>query len=243
MRRVTTLPLPYRALRSAARVREMFDRVAPRYDLLNHLLSLGSDFGWRRRTIAAIAPAGHEQILDLCCGTGDLALALARRGASVTGADFSVPMLARGARKARRRRARLRLCGADALRLPFRGATFDAACVAFGVRNLDDPLAGLREMRRVLRPGGRLVVLEFARPRRALLRRLHRLYLWAVLPAAGLVVAGNADAYRYLGESIGAFHPQESFAALLAEAGFEPDPVVDLSGGIAAVYRARLPRA
>lgn len=232
-------PSPYRALRPADRVRAMFDRIAPRYDLLNHLLSLGTDFGWRRRAVEALAPAEGERVLDLCCGTGDLALALARSGARVTGADFSLPMLGRGARKARRRGARIWLCGADAVHLPFRNASFDAACVGFGVRNLADPLAGLREIRRVLRPGGRLAVLEFARPRRAALRRLYRLYLRGVLPAAGLLIAGSADAYRYLGDSIGAFYDQEAFFSLLRRAGLAPAPPIDLSGGIAAVYRAR----
>jgi ubiquinone/menaquinone biosynthesis methyltransferase len=231
----------YRPLRPAARVRAMFDRIAPRYDLLNHLLSLGTDFGWRRRAVAAIAPARGERVLDLCCGTGDLALALARAGARVTGADFSAPMLRRALGKAHRAGGDLSLCAADALALPFRGGSFDAAAVAFGVRNLAEPLAGLRELRRVLRPGGRLVVLEFARPRAALLRRLHRLYLRTALPAAGFLVAGDADAYRYLGESIGNFLDQKRFRALLAEAGYVPDPPVDLSGGIAAVYRARRP--
>lgn len=236
-------PSPYRALRPADRVRAMFDRIAPHYDLLNHLLSLGADFGWRRRAVATLAPAPGERTLDLCCGTGDLALALAAAGARVTGADFSLPMLQRGARKAGRRGAPVLLCGADALQLPFLDATFEAACVAFGVRNLSDPLAGLREIRRVLRPGGRLAVLEFARPRATLLRHLHRLYLRAVLPAAGLLIARNADAYRYLGDSIGAFYDQEAFNLLLKTAGFEPSPAIDLSGGIAAVYLGRISAA
>ncbi len=233
-------PPEYRSLRPAERVRAMFDGIAPRYDLLNHLLSLGTDFGWRRRAVAALAPAPGEEVLDLCCGTGDLALALAASGARVTGADFSLPMLARGARKAGRGRRRLSLCAADALRLPFRDAAFDAASVAFGVRNLADPLAGLREIRRVLCPGGRLAVLEFARPRAPLLRRLYRLYLRGALPAAGLLIAGDADAYRYLGDSIGAFLDQEAFVDLLGRAGFEPAPPRDLSGGIAAIYPARI---
>jgi demethylmenaquinone methyltransferase/2-methoxy-6-polyprenyl-1,4-benzoquinol methylase len=219
----------------------MFDRIAPRYDLLNHLLSLGTDLGWRRRAVAAAAPALGERALDLCCGTGDLALSLARAGARVAGADFSAPMLARAAGKARRAGRELLLCGADALALPFRDGSFDVATVAFGVRNLTEPLAGLREIRRTLRPGGRLVVLEFARPRGALLRRLYPLYLRTVLPAAGLLVAGSADAYRYLGDSIGNFFDQERFRALLAEAGYFPEAPLDLSGGIAAVYRARRP--
>jgi demethylmenaquinone methyltransferase/2-methoxy-6-polyprenyl-1,4-benzoquinol methylase len=219
----------------------MFDRIAPRYDLLNHLLSLGTDHGWRRRAVAAVAPARGERVLDLCCGTGDLALALARAGARVTGADFSAPMLARAARKANRAGREVSLCAADALALPFRDASFDAAAVAFGVRNLAAPLAGLREIRRTLRPGGRLVVLEFARPRAAVLRRLYKVYLRTALPAAGWLVAGSADAYRYLGDSIGNFLDQERFQTLLAEAGYFPEAPVDLSGGIAAVYRARRP--
>ncbi len=214
----------------------MFDRIAPRYDLLNHLLSFGIDVRWRQRAVLALAPAPQERMLDLCCGTGDLGLALARRGARVTGVDFSLPMLALGLRKARRRSAPMAWCGADALMLPFRASTFDAACVAFGVRNLADPLAGLREMRRVLRPGGRLLVLEFSPPRRPLMKRAYRLYLSAALPALGCAVAGSADAYRYLGASILSFFEPGQFADLLRQAGFEPLPPIELSGGIAAIY-------
>ncbi|MEE8536546.1 MAG: bifunctional demethylmenaquinone methyltransferase/2-methoxy-6-polyprenyl-1,4-benzoquinol methylase UbiE [Acidobacteriota bacterium] len=230
---------PYRALRAPSGVRAMFDRIAPRYDLLNHLLSFGIDIAWRRRSVRVLAPGAGERVLDLCCGTADLCLALAGSGAQVIGADFSRRMLALGRRKARRRRSTVSLCGADALALPFSPASFDAASVAFGVRNLADPLAGLREVHRVLRPGGRLLVLEFTPPRRPLIQHAHRLYLRTALPALGLLIAGDADAYRYLAKSISAFYEPGAFVRLLGEAGFEPSTPIELSGGIAAIYHAR----
>jgi demethylmenaquinone methyltransferase/2-methoxy-6-polyprenyl-1,4-benzoquinol methylase len=217
----------------------MFDRIAPRYDLLNHLLSFGIDIAWRRRAVRVLAPRAGERILDLCCGTADLSLALASGGAWIAGADFSRPMLTLGQDKSRRRRASVSLCAADVLALPFPPRSFDAASIAFGVRNLADPLVGLREVRRVLRPSGRLLVLEFTPPLRPLLRHAYRLYLGTALPLLGLLVAGDIDAYRYLGRSISAFYEPGAFARLLGEAGFEPTAPIELSGGIAAIYHAR----
>src|SRR5204862_4320567 len=197
----TVLPLAARAAKRSY-VRSMFTAIAPRYDLLNHLLSLNVDRSWRRAAVRRLAwerrPDGTY--LDLCAGTLDLAATLARaRGfrGTVVGADFVIPMLARGKGKA----ARARPVGADALTLPFADARFDGAMVAFGVRNLADLDAGLRETHRVLRPGARFVVLEFTTPRFAPLRALYLFYFRRVLPAIGRAVSKHRDAYTYLPES------------------------------------------
>src|SRR5881296_4247737 len=197
-----------------AYVRRMFAAVAPRYDLLNHLLSLNLDRRWRR---AAVARLGWEArpdgvYLDLCAGTLDLAATLARaRGfrGTVIGADFVVPMLARGRGKAERTRP----VGADALTLPFADARFDGAMVAFGVRNLADLDAGLAEAARVLKPGARFVILEFATPRWAPLRAAYFFYFRHILPAIGRAVSKHRDAYSYLPESVREFPNPDDFAA------------------------------
>ena len=217
-------------------VRSMFSAIAPRYDFLNHLLSLNQDRRWRR---AAVARLGWEArpdgaYLDLCAGTMDLAAELARtprfRG-TVVGADFAVPMLRRGQEKA----ARAVPVAADALELPFPDARFDGAMVAFGVRNLADTGAGLREAARVLKPGARFVVLEFATPRFAPLRALYLFYFRRVLPAVGRMVSKHRDAYTYLPESVLAFPDPGALARGLAAAGFSDVAFELLSGGICAV--------
>jgi len=218
-------------------VRGMFTAIAPRYDLLNHLLSFTVDRYWRR---AAVRRLGWERkpdgvYLDLCSGTLDLAAALARapgfRG-TVIGADFVVPMLARGRGKA----VRTRPVGADALALPFPDGRFDGAMVAFGVRNLADLDAGLRETHRVLRRGARFVVLEFSTPRFAPLRALYLFYFRRVLPAIGRAVSKHRDAYSYLPESVLEFPGPEALARRLAAAGFSGVRYELLSGGICAVH-------
>jgi len=215
----------------------MFTAIAPRYDLLNHLLSFTVDRYWRR---AAVRRLGWERkpdgvYLDLCSGTLDLAAALARapgfRG-TVIGADFVVPMLARGRGKA----GRTRPVGADALALPFPDGRFDGAMVAFGVRNLADLDAGLRETHRVLRRGARFVVLEFSTPRFAPLRALYLFYVRRVLPAIGRAVSKHRDAYSYLPESVLEFPGPEALARRLAAAGFSGVRYELLSGGICAVH-------
>src|SRR6266705_2393130 len=218
-------------------VRGMFTAIAPRYDLLNHLLSFTVDRYWRR---AAVRRLGWERkpdgvYLDLCSGTLDLAAALARapgfRG-TVIGADFVVPMLARGKGKA----PRARPVGADALTLPFADARFDGAMVAFGVRNLADLDAGLAEAFRVLKPGARFVVLEFATPRFAPLRALYLFYFRRVLPAIGRAVSKHRDAYTYLPESVLDFPEPDAFARRLEGAGFSSVSYEMLTGGICAVH-------
>ena len=218
-------------------VRSMFTAIAPRYDFLNHLLSLNVDRSWRR---AAVRRLGWERrpdgtYLDLCAGTLDLAATLARGPAfrgSVIGADFVIPMLARGRGKA----TRTRPVGADALALPFRDGRFDGAMVAFGVRNLADLDAGLKEAHRVLRPGARFVVLEFTTPRFAPLRALYQFYFRRVLPAIGRAVSKHRDAYSYLPESVNDFPDPDALAGRLARAGFSAVGYELLSGGICAVH-------
>ena len=218
-------------------MRRLFTAIAPRYDFLNHLLSLNVDRAWRR---AAVARLGWEArpdgvYLDLCAGTLDLAATLARapgfRG-RVVGADFVVPMLARGIRKA----PRAAPVAADALELPFPDGRFDGAMVGFGVRNLADLDHGLREARRVLRPGSRFVVLEFTTPRFAPLRALYLFYFRRVLPATGRAVSKHREAYTYLPESVAAFPSPEALAERLRAAGFRDVGYELRTGGICAIH-------
>ena len=215
----------------------MFTAIAPRYDFLNHVLSLNIDRRWRRRAVARLdweaRPDGTY--LDVCAGTMDLAAELAGRAGfrgSVVGADFVVPMLERGRGKA----ARAVPVAADALMLPFPDASFDGAMVGFGLRNLADLDAGLREAARVLKPGARFVVLEFTTPRFAPLRAVYLLYFRHVLPAVGRVVSKHMDAYTYLPESVLAFPDPDAFAARFAAAGFRDVRYDVLTGGICALH-------
>lgn len=230
-------PSPASEVDKRAYVRGMFTAIAPRYDFLNHLLSLNIDRRWRRRAVRRLdwerAPTGV--FLDVCAGTLDLAATLAHaRGftGSVIGADFVVPMLVRGRHKA----PNLAPVGADALALPFADASFDGAMVAFGVRNLANLDAGFTEVARVLRPGSRFVVLEFTTPRFAPLRAAYLFYVRRVLPAIGRAVSKHRDAYSYLPESVLAFPEPETLAARLASAGFRDVGFDLLTGGICAVH-------
>jgi demethylmenaquinone methyltransferase/2-methoxy-6-polyprenyl-1,4-benzoquinol methylase len=218
-------------------VRDVFTAIAPRYDFLNHLLSLNVDRSWRRTAVARLGweskPDGTY--LDLCAGTLDLAVVLARqvgfRG-RVIGADFAVPMLAQGKDKA----SRTVPVAADALQLPFPAARFDGALVGFGVRNLADLDSGLREAARVLKPGARFVILEFATPRFAPLRAIYLFYFRRILPAIGRLVSKHRDAYTYLPESVLAFPEPEGLSQRLSAAGFSRVGFERLSGGICAVH-------
>lgn len=238
---MTGLPDPRpTADKDAALVQAMFDRVAPRYDLANTIFSLGQDRHWRRVARAATAPLPGEIVLDVASGTGALAHELASRGALVVALDFSWQMLATGARRAQRGGAAppVLWCTGDGLRLPLADASVSAATIAFGLRNLPDTVAGLRELARVVRPGGRLVVLEFSQPAWPPFRQLYLRYLVGALPAAARLLTSDPAAYRYLAASIQAWPDAERLARLLAEAGWAAVRWKRLTGGIVAVHHA-----
>jgi demethylmenaquinone methyltransferase/2-methoxy-6-polyprenyl-1,4-benzoquinol methylase len=234
------LPDPRPTLdKDAALVQDMFDRVAPRYDLANAILSFGSDQHWRRVAVRALAPQPGERVLDVATGTGKLARELVGTGARVVALDFSWNMIAAGVDSDRR--AGLPPLGwlnGDGTALPFDDATFDALTISFGLRNLPDPRAGLAEFARVVKPGGRLVVVEFSTPSSALFRRVYRDYLVGALPRIAEVVTSDPGAYRYLAESILAWPDQRGLARWLLEAGWRAPRWQDLSGGIVALHHA-----
>jgi demethylmenaquinone methyltransferase/2-methoxy-6-polyprenyl-1,4-benzoquinol methylase len=218
----------------------MFDRIAPRYDLLNRLLSGGIDVRWRRRAVDFLAAPPPARILDLCTGTADLLREALRRDGRNTGlgVDLSPGMLRRGAAKLARAGldGRGRLAGGDGERLPVQTGLFDGALVAFGIRNIGDPVRALREVHRALRPGGRLVVLEFSLPG-GLLGRLYRVYFTRILPWVGGLVSGDRTAYAYLPASVARFPTPSAFGALMEEAGFVSVRWKLLTGGIACLHR------
>ncbi len=235
---VPALPLD----KQAASIRRMFARVAPRYDLLNHLLSGFLDRVWRRRLARSLAAALRrgDRILDLCCGTGDQAEALRRVGFRVVAADFCLPMLAFARPKfARERGPRPEPLNADALALPFPPGEFDGATVSFGLRNVADLDRALAELARVVRPGGELAVLEFTVPAWQPLKGLYLFYFRRLLPRLGAAVSGDGSAYAYLPESVLAFPQRQDFVGRLARAGFAQGRFESLSGGILCLYRAR----
>ena len=227
----------------AATIQRMFAEVAPGYDRANHALSFGVDLWWRRKAVAMTRVVRGERGLDVCAGTGDLSLALQRNGAEVVGTDFCAPMLVRAAAKGSERATKPRFLAADAMALPFCDAVFDFATVAFGIRNVSDPGAALREMARVVRPGGRVVVLEFCKPRFPLLASAYRFYFRFVLPTLGSWICGTKNgAYRYLHDSVMAFPERDAFLSLMREAGLQSPRMRLLTGGIAALYRGEVSR-
>ena len=222
-----------------AAVRSMFDRIAPRYDLLNRLLSGGTDVRWRRRAVAFLDLPPGARVLDLCTGTADLLLEALRSGGARggLGVDLSHQMLVRGKQKLAAAGAEgTAVAGGDAERLPVRDGSFDGALVAFGIRNVGDPLAALREVHRALRPGGRFVVLEFQTPRGPL-GAAYKLYFRHVLPRVGGLVSGDRSAYAYLPASVARFPEPEAFAALMQQAGFGDVRHERLTLGIAWLHR------
>jgi demethylmenaquinone methyltransferase/2-methoxy-6-polyprenyl-1,4-benzoquinol methylase len=230
---------------AAARVREMFGRIAPRYDLLNHLLSLDIDKLWRRRVAKRFSAVLHNpsaRVLDLCCGTGDLALAFRKEapiGAEIVGSDFVPEMLDRARTKAAAFRAIITFVEADALCLPFDDGSFDLVSCSFGFRNLANYERGMIEIFRVLKPGGAAAILEFAEPRGRLFGILYRFYFRRVLPRLGGLISGNGSAYTYLPDSVSKFPSPEALQALFERSGYADARFERWTGGIAALHIAR----
>ena len=219
----------------------MFDRIAGRYDAMNRVLSLGLDRGWRRRTVRALQLGERPRVLDLATGTGDLAIEIARMhpGATVIGLDTSPAMLAIAGRKIARRglAGRVALVRGDAQHLPYRNCEMDAATIAFGIRNVPDRPAALREMARVVRPGGRIAVLELGEPRRGLFARAARFHTRHVVPRLGALLSGARE-YRYLQCSIAAFPSSTEFAAVMELAGLHVVDVAPMTFGVCTLYVA-----
>jgi demethylmenaquinone methyltransferase / 2-methoxy-6-polyprenyl-1,4-benzoquinol methylase len=219
----------------------MFSAIAPRYDLLNHLLSLNIDKAWRRRAVSRLAPAlepAGSRCLDLCCGTGDLALEVASRiQCPVTGSDFSHSMLQLFQQKQLQNSvATIPILEADALSLPIPDRCFNGITIAFGLRNLENLETGLKEMCRVLKPGGRLVILEFTRPTNPLFSLLFQFYFFRILPWIGQAISRHGHAYTYLPHSVKVFPNQQALAQLMRQSGFENVQFENLTGGIAALH-------
>lgn len=222
------------------RVREMFAGIAGRYDLLNHLLSGNTDRRWRRLVAERLQPVlsvEGARALDVACGTGDLALALAARGkARIVGTDFCRPMLEIATRKAATNVSEIPFVEGDALSLPFVDQSFDVVTIAFGLRNLSSVENGLKELWRVLKPGGRVAILEFSRPVVPGFRLLFQIYFRRILPRLGGMISGSRAAYEYLPDSVSEFPDQQRLADLMRGAGFEHVEYRNLTGGIAALH-------
>ena len=218
-------------------VAAMFDVIASRYDLTNDVISLGQDRRWRRATLRAVDPWPGDTILDLAAGTGTSSEPFAAAGARVVPCDFSVGML----RVGKTRRPDLPFVAGDATRLPFADATFDAVTMSFGLRNVVDPDAALRELRRVTRPGGRVVICEFSTPTWPPLRTVYFEYLMRTLPRVADTVTGEGDSYEYLAESIRQWPDQVAFGRRLCAAGWTQVAYRNLSGGIVALHRGTRP--
>jgi demethylmenaquinone methyltransferase/2-methoxy-6-polyprenyl-1,4-benzoquinol methylase len=220
--------------RRATKVNELFTRIAARYDLINDLQSFGLHRYWKRRVVKEARPKTGERALDLCCGTGDIALRLAERGAEVAGLDFSERML----EIARERQAkgsgngaRIQFISGDAQDLPFADSSFDIITIGYGLRNLTSWEKGLSEMQRVAKPGGRIVALEFGKPENPVWRVIYKTYLKLFSPALGLVFCGNAAAYSYILESLKKYPAQRAVAEKMREMGLESVRVINLLGG------------
>jgi demethylmenaquinone methyltransferase/2-methoxy-6-polyprenyl-1,4-benzoquinol methylase len=228
--------------KTPSRIAGMFDAIAPRYDLLNHVLSAGLDRRWRNIAVDALRLEPGSRVLDLCTGTADLAVAAVRRvpRSSVVGVDFAGAMLRLGFLKVRQLGIadRIRLVRGDATRIPLRDESCDAAMIAFGIRNVSEPERALAEIARVLRPSGRLAILEFGQPAIPGIRTLYSWYFRYLLPAVGRVVSKHTSAYSYLPASVGTFPPPAEFARTIARHGFSHVSSVSLSFGIVYLYVA-----
>ena len=231
----------------AARVEDLFAAVAPRYDLINDLQSFGLHRVWKRRLVRLASVRPGEHALDVCCGTGDVTFALAREDAEATGFDFSAPMLDVARRRAAALlgsfRAAPRFIQGDALCLPFADASFDIVTISYGLRNLADIDRGLRELTRVLRPGGRLLVLDFGKPELLVWRRLYFTYLRWCVPVFGRLFCGDADTHGYILDSLQKYPAQRGVAATLRGLGTDAPSVSDLLGGVMGINHGRRPAA
>jgi demethylmenaquinone methyltransferase/2-methoxy-6-polyprenyl-1,4-benzoquinol methylase len=218
-------------------VKKMFNAIAHRYDLLNHLLSFGLDIHWRRKAISKIdRHTSSGRVLDLACGTGDFAHETAkRRSMKVVGADIALGMLKVSRKK--RNPGRVMLLNADGEQLPLRDHCFEAVTIAFGIRNMGDMQAALSEMHRILEPEGQCIILEFSLPRLRILRAVYLLYFNHVLPLAGRLVSGHQDAYSYLPASVDAFPEKEQFVELMKKSGFTGIEYWSLMAGVAVIYK------
>jgi demethylmenaquinone methyltransferase/2-methoxy-6-polyprenyl-1,4-benzoquinol methylase len=222
----------------AAGIRSMFSQIAPTYDLLNHLLSLGIDKRWRRftaRKISRVLEQPSARVLDLCCGTCDLSIEMATRTA-IWSLDFCHPMLVIGREKALRSELPIFIAEGDALSAPFADNQFDAVTIAFGLRNLDDTTRGLEEINRLLKPGGTAAILEFSRPALPLFGHCFQFYFGQILPRIGNAISGSKTAYDYLRDSVGAFPDQETLSNIMLRVGFSNVAYYNLSGGVAALH-------
>ena len=226
--------------KSPDRIAAMFDAIAARYDFLNHFLSAGLDTRWRARAIRELHLASDARVLDLCTGTADLAIAAARAAprSRIIGVDFANAMIRLGIDKVRARvlQHRISLVQGDAMHIPVRGGWADAATIGFGIRNVADPAEALRELARVLVPGGRLAILEFGEPRGPAVRSIYNWYFRAVLPRVGRLVSKHQSAYSYLPASVGSFPSPAEFAATISSQGFTDVRAVPISFGIVYLY-------
>jgi demethylmenaquinone methyltransferase / 2-methoxy-6-polyprenyl-1,4-benzoquinol methylase len=227
------------ALKKKEDVKAMFDDISNRYDFLNHFLSFGIDRIWRRKLISLLSLKHPQHILDVATGTGDLAIALAKlKPMKITGIDIAVKMLDIAREKVTRRKLEniISFRPGDAEKIPFSDGSFDAVTVAFGVRNYEDLLRGLKEMHRVLKPGGSMMILEFSHPRSSLLESMYGLYSQTIIPFAGKFISGNKIAYQYLPDSVAAFPSGNDFLDILKAAGMSNNRQYPMTGGIATIY-------
>ena len=228
----------------ANQIRQMFSSIAPWYDFLNHLLSLNFDRSWRRQAVSVLSDKidnKKAQCLDLCCGTGDLTVEIIKQGtANVISTDFSHSMLVLNSQKTKKYqlKKRVQIIETDALKLPFQTESFDALGIAFGLRNLENYSEGLLEMFRVLKPKGRIVILEFSKPNNFIFNKIFQFYFLNILPAIGKQISGHQNAYHYLPDSVTQFPDQIKLCKLLLDSGFSQVNYMNLSGGIAAIHSA-----
>jgi len=236
-----TVPNRKSKLSKKDQVEEMFDNISPKYDLLNHLLSINIDKVWRKNVIKKIEKFQPQTILDVATGTADFAIAASRiRNTEITGIDISEGMLTIGRKKIQKRNLsnRIKLIKADSENLPFDENSFDAAIVAFGVRNFENLENGLLEIRRVLKPGGVFFVLEFSKPEKTPFKQVYRIYFNRILPTVGRLISKDKNAYAYLPESVNEFPCGEKFIAILAKVGLIKNAFYPQTFGIATIYEA-----